>query len=382
MDQAEGRTGIQCEHDLDLVTPTDQEIIYLANLEGLQDLKAFLEKRKQFISVLKIDNLTTDQPEIKNISKLLDFLEYVAAIQRDIPSVTKFREGQSYLESIECSKKASAFLSKYRFRLVGDDKRKERNEIVCKSAPFLTIFLQIKVKLELKYVYPSLNGSASIRILELLPTPDSSLKCRITNEDVNTSDYIALSYEWGPSIQVYSISILTEDSTSLGNIPITQDLYNALCDLRDSPSVSTPRFWIDQICINQLNEKEKEVQIPLMGKIYSNAKRVISYLGESETSDREGLELLQTIEQQFGNLYEDDRLHIDIDEFKSLTPSFGDLPQGVPPEWRFTNQVPRSSWKAMLQIILGPWSRRLWMLQEVSCVIHSDILDLTILDYS
>jgi hypothetical protein len=39
-------------------------------------------------------------------------------------------------------------------------------------------------------------------------------------------------------------------------------------------------IWIDAICIDQSNNLEKLQQIPLMGKVYSTASKVLVYLGE------------------------------------------------------------------------------------------------------
>jgi len=38
-------------------------------------------------------------------------------------------------------------------------------------------------------------------------------------------------------------------------------------------------FWIDALCIDQNNTKEKNHQVKQMGKIYANAYRVVSWLG-------------------------------------------------------------------------------------------------------
>ena len=45
-------------------------------------------------------------------------------------------------------------------------------------------------------------------------------------------------------------------------------------------------LWIDSICINQASAEsgEKEVQIPLMSEIYSNATRVLAWLGPMDNS--------------------------------------------------------------------------------------------------
>ncbi|KAK4212080.1 heterokaryon incompatibility protein-domain-containing protein [Rhypophila decipiens] len=46
-------------------------------------------------------------------------------------------------------------------------------------------------------------------------------------------------------------------------------------------------LWIDAICINQNDVTEKNIQLPLMGRIYSESTRVVAYLGaESGDSTR------------------------------------------------------------------------------------------------
>jgi len=45
--------------------------------------------------------------------------------------------------------------------------------------------------------------------------------------------------------------------------------------------VKTITVWLDQICINQGDEDEKEQQVKLMARIYSQARQVIGWLGES-----------------------------------------------------------------------------------------------------
>jgi hypothetical protein len=49
-------------------------------------------------------------------------------------------------------------------------------------------------------------------------------------------------------------------------------------------------IWIDAICIDQANEKEKENQIPLMAEIYAKARRVVVWLGEAKDDSDQALE--------------------------------------------------------------------------------------------
>jgi hypothetical protein len=132
---------------------------------------------------------------------------------------------------------------------------------------------------------------ASIRLLQLLPSKmnPQTLRCELFEyhlQDSNRSfrPYEALSYVWGSEEKPKTIII---DGQSLC---ITQNLYTALVHLQDSGCSRT--IWVDAICINQTDEKEKERQIPLMVEIYSKASRVIVWLGEAEHDSDQALDAI------------------------------------------------------------------------------------------
>jgi hypothetical protein len=52
------------------------------------------------------------------------------------------------------------------------------------------------------------------------------------------------------------------------------------CGLDISIFTQTEWFWLDAICINQGDEKEKAIQVPLLWKIFSDAESVLVYRGE------------------------------------------------------------------------------------------------------
>lgn len=54
---------------------------------------------------------------------------------------------------------------------------------------------------------------------------------------------------------------------------IAGNLWKALFNIRDSQRVQV--LWVDAICIDQSNNDEKSVQIPLLSFIYSVAWEVI-----------------------------------------------------------------------------------------------------------
>ena len=52
-------------------------------------------------------------------------------------------------------------------------------------------------------------------------------------------------------------------------------------------------MWIDAICIDQENEKEKEHQLPLMAEIYAKARSVVVWLGRDENNSDQALEAIR-----------------------------------------------------------------------------------------
>lgn len=52
-------------------------------------------------------------------------------------------------------------------------------------------------------------------------------------------------------------------------------------------------MWIDAICINQSNLKEKGHQVALMGRVFSDARRVVVWLGNQ--SAKRALMILQNL---------------------------------------------------------------------------------------
>jgi len=115
------------------------------------------------------------------------------------------------------------------------------------------------------------------RLLVLNPgSGDDALSGTLSTVNLDYApSYDALSYEWGQPELICRIQI-NDDCM----IHITQSLYHALRNLRHESSTQKKRnIWADGICINQLNTSEREQQVALMGTIYSNAIRVITYVG-------------------------------------------------------------------------------------------------------
>ena len=112
----------------------------------------------------------------------------------------------------------------------------------------------------------------SIRVLEVLDDPDV-VQCKVW-ETFLRSNYTAVSYMWGPSFPTKSILI-----NGLC-FKVGANLWAFLDEARRRKDTST--FWVDAICIDQQNIEEKSYQVKFMGEIYSQAVRVILWLGRSD----------------------------------------------------------------------------------------------------
>ncbi|KAK9780814.1 putative Heterokaryon incompatibility domain-containing protein [Seiridium cardinale] len=104
------------------------------------------------------------------------------------------------------------------------------------------------------------------------------------NEDIQCSfhivsldgnlEYEALSYVWGdPTI--------TQPVIVDGNeMQVTTNLEAALRHLRSDQKPRT--LWVDAICINQQDDREKSAQVPMMGKIFQQATSVLAWFGHGD----------------------------------------------------------------------------------------------------
>lgn len=166
--------------------------------------------------------------------------------------------------------------------------------------------------------------------------PDSPLVCSLFAADlldpafdgvglraVNPKDdrmvsFDALSYTWGDEK-------VSRNITCNGKLMfVTDNLFNALYALRHAKN-KDGYIWIDAVCINQSNNKEKAVQVQNMFLIYGKAARVVAWIGQAH-------------------------------EHTSSVLSFA----GPKDIWEFVNPCP---W--LEDFYMRPWFRRLWVQQEV-----------------
>ena len=119
-----------------------------------------------------------------------------------------------------------------------------------------------------------------IRLIKLHPgSLNDGIKCDVHEATLSDprASYHALSYVWGNFEKAEYIDLNSE------RFCVTRNLAEALRRLRNANCETI--MWIDALCINQTDDKEKSTQVPLMGLVYEKAESVIAFLGEhDETS--------------------------------------------------------------------------------------------------
>jgi len=134
-------------------------------------------------------------------------------------------------------------------------------------------------------------GNNRIRLLRLMPNriETADIKCELFHyslePDNSTHLYDALSYVWGDLNK--TVPIFVNEHV----LSVTENLHAALVHLRDR---SFERIiWVDALCIDQDNEKEKIQQIRIMARIYAQANRVIAWLGNAGDDSDQALEAIR-----------------------------------------------------------------------------------------
>jgi hypothetical protein len=128
----------------------------------------------------------------------------------------------------------------------------------------------------------------------------SPLSCNII--EVQRGDnpkYEALSYAWSELI----FSPTLEDVTTSTHSSIIVNLYDAFQAIRYEHA--SRMLWVDAICINQSDVKEKGHQVASMGKIYGDAWSVVVWLGQHKFAITRIIDILTEIVYGFRHFMDD-----------------------------------------------------------------------------
>jgi hypothetical protein len=119
--------------------------------------------------------------------------------------------------------------------------------------------------------------SSSIRLIQICqgPNVDDRIRCNLRLASTDT-EYTCLSYVWGE--EGIGDWIYVDGKRFI----IRQNLLDFLQSARRVPELASKWLWIDALCIDQTNFPERQHQVQQMGRIYSGAKEVISWLGTNK----------------------------------------------------------------------------------------------------
>lgn len=230
------------------------------------------------------------------------------------------------------------------------------------------------------YRYTNLDGIDQIRLLHLLPR-STSKEVRIKIETVTLSadqlqQYEALSYTWGSAENPSSVVVTvdhTYESKNHGNslarivsfstsrsISITRNLAEALPYLRHATKPRT--LWIDAICIDQKNSKEKGEQVSRMAEIYKSSSRVLVWLGPEMSASSAVIEFLNELSCQ-----------ISVDWVTMKTSS---RPEAAKDWKEMTDSFYNSETlvDGLSQLLTRPWFERLWVWQEIRAKDNASVM--------
>ncbi len=126
-----------------------------------------------------------------------------------------------------------------------------------------------------KTSFTHLSTATSIRLLNIDPgNAGDSLVCTFHEVDLESSAadpfFSALSYRW----ETNTITDKSQSTAALSSF--FHNLYDFLLHARQEGWLYN--LWIDALCINQKDTRERNGQVAMMGHIYSRAYRVLIWL--------------------------------------------------------------------------------------------------------
>ena len=162
----------------------------------------------------------------------------------------------------------------------------------------------------------------------------------------NPPTYEALSYVWGPQENPRDIHV------GLQSLAVTRNLAELLPYLRYSDKPRT--LWIDAICVNQKDLKERSRQVGRMANLYRLADRVVVWLGPEKNDSSYAVRLLEELSSKV-------TVHW-------IRQTMEPASNGADKHWANVNEeLPYGDreYRAIFSLISCPWFERLWVWQEI-----------------
>ena len=152
-------------------------------------------------------------------------------------------------------------------------------------------------------------------------------------------DYAALSYVWGDENATSRIVVNGQEIWVTRNLEVALRALNGRSDFEGGY-----KLWVDALCINQADLKERGRQVGRMQDLYGNAWAVIAWLGEEDDESDKGINLLQALATASRE-----------NRGQELEARLIEQP----------NYLGSGSWLALHELMQRPYWTRLWILQEI-----------------
>ena len=199
------------------------------------------------------------------------------------------------------------------------------------------------------YTYQRLTAPDTIRLINILPRTaediDQDLECTFSVVSLTDNpEFVALSYTWGGN--AFTEVLVCGESV----LHITKNLHAALVQFR-RPDRSLI-IWADAICINQIDDAEKSLQIPLMADIYGQVSEVLIWLGEETEGTNDVMLYLKRIGQRF------------FDRGAEILEPRDERSEKNDALWKDLIDDPNLEMTGL--IWTKPWFSRVWIIQELA----------------
>ncbi|KAH6612159.1 heterokaryon incompatibility protein-domain-containing protein [Boeremia exigua] len=208
-----------------------------------------------------------------------------------------------------------------------------------------------KSKSVFKYQGLDKGDKKSTRLLDLRPGELSdpivvALKtCIMGQEEGPDPPYEALSYCWGePDSSSNGLLHVLDEAGSTSVAYVSHNLFQALLQLRHT--TTNRLLWVDQVCINQADQQELSEQVGIMSTIYSQAERVIIWLGDGDPEVERSIDVVNSVFPHYQQPT--------VEELR-LGTSRGHLPNVD------VHNLPVAEVTVLLSL---PWFWRVWVVQE------------------
>ena len=205
--------------------------------------------------------------------------------------------------------------------------------------------------------YPQLLNGSQTRVVHIQPGSQSAkfAGCfEVIDLDLESrSSYDAISYHCGALTPVSQFYLADIDIY----LPIARNLTDAVSRVVND-GIPGP-FWIDAICIDQIDIEERNQQVQLMTRIFESAQRVLIWLGPDDGTLLNVLGLVRKW----------------ADPYNDLATSMEIFFQGVNNPHLFkaadyvgqlAKEMTREEWAILSAFFDRSYFKRAWIVQEVS----------------